>query len=146
MIVRALIGSSICLSLIATGISINSNGIIVSDTAQAAAESTAHKRHDAAPRRLIGTASWYGPGFNGKKMASGARFDRRRLTAAHRSLPLGTKARVTNLENGRSVEVTVTDRGPYVRGRIIDLSERAAQLIGIKEDGLARVAIELVNG
>ena len=93
-----------------------------------------------------GVASWYGRKFQGHRTASGERFDRRRLTAAHRSLPLGTRARVTNLENGRSVEVTVTDRGPYVRGRIIDLSERAAQLIGIKEDGLARVAIELVNG
>jgi rare lipoprotein A len=117
----------------------------VSDTVQAA-ESTARQRHEAAPRRLVGTASWYGPGFNGKRTASGERFDRRRLTAAHRSLPLGTKARVTNLENGRSVEVTVTDRGPYVRGRIIDLSERAAQVIGIKQDGLARVVIEPFNG
>jgi rare lipoprotein A len=91
----------------------------------------------------IGTASWYGGKFHGRLTASGTRFDKRRLTAAHRTLPLGTKARIVNLENGRSVEVTVTDRGPYVRGRIIDLSEKAAQLLGMEKSGLAAVSIEI---
>ncbi|HZS81371.1 MAG TPA: septal ring lytic transglycosylase RlpA family protein [Stellaceae bacterium] len=96
--------------------------------------------------RQIGTASWYGAKFHGRLTASGQRFDRRRLTAAHRTLPLGTRARIVNLANGRSVEVTVTDRGPYVRGRIIDLSEKAAQLLGMTKEGLAAVAIEVRNG
>src|SRR5262245_34652027 len=87
-------------------------------------------------------ASWYGRQHQGLKTASGERFDMRKMTAAHRTLPLGTKARVTNLETGSSVVVTINDRGPYVRDRIIDLSVRAAQLLGIKEDGIARVRIE----
>lgn len=98
--------------------------------------------HPAHHFHQVGTASWYGPGFQGRLTASGKRFDKRHLTAAHRSLPLGTKARITNLENGRSIEVTVTDRGPYIRGRVIDLSERAAKALGMKQDGLARVEIE----
>jgi rare lipoprotein A (peptidoglycan hydrolase) len=92
--------------------------------------------------RELGTASWYGAKFHGKKMASGKKFDRMRLTAAHPTLPLGTKARIINLENGRFVEVTVTDRGPYVRGRIIDLSERAAELLGMTKNGVAGVVVE----
>jgi rare lipoprotein A len=91
----------------------------------------------------IGTASWYGPGFAGKRTASGSRFNPRHLTAAHRSLPLGTKAHIVNLDNGLSVEVTVTDRGPYVGDRVIDLSERAAKALGMMESGLAHVAIEV---
>ena len=69
-----------------------------------------------------GTASWYGPGFHGKKTASGEIYDQTKLTAAHKTLPLGTKARVTNLDNGSAVEVEINDRGPFVDGRIIDLS------------------------
>ncbi len=92
--------------------------------------------------RELGTASWYGAKFHGKKMASGKKFDRMRLTAAHPTLPLGTKARIINLENGRFVEVTVTDRGPYIRGRIIDLSERAAELLGMTKNGVAGVVVE----
>ncbi|HEY0525770.1 MAG TPA: septal ring lytic transglycosylase RlpA family protein, partial [Stellaceae bacterium] len=87
----------------------------------------------------VGTASWYGPWHQGRKTASGERFDMNALTAAHPSLPLDTKARITNLENGRSVEVTVNDRGPYVRGRVIDLSKRAAEKLGMKKQGTATV-------
>ena len=78
----------------------------------------------------IGRASYYGPGFAGRKTASGAVFRPEELTAAHRSLPLGTQVRVTNLNNGQSVLVTINDRGPYIRGRHIDLSVAAARSSG----------------
>lgn len=94
---------------------------------------------DAAARQ-VGNASWYGPGFHGKRTASGQRFDQNRLTAAHRRLPLGTRARVTNLVNGRKVDVTINDRGPYVGGRIIDLSRAAARRLAI--GGVGRVKVE----
>ena len=97
------------------------------------------------PFSQVGLASWYGPHFNRKLTAEGERFDMNALTAAHRTLPLDSLVRVTNLENGRSVVVRINDRGPYARGRIIDLSARAARDLGMKEDGLARVRLELVN-
>ncbi len=87
-------------------------------------------------------ASWYGPGFMRKRTADGERFDANALTAAHRLLPLNSFARVTNLENGKSVIVRINDRGPYVPGRILDLSPRAARVLGMKKDGVARVQIE----
>jgi rare lipoprotein A len=89
-----------------------------------------------------GRASWYGPGFHGRTTASGERFDQNELTAAHRRLPLGTRVTVTNLENGRSVGVEINDRGPYVDGRVIDLSRAAARRLGMVEDGVVRVRIE----
>lgn len=97
-----------------------------------------------APSRYsaVGKASWYGTFHHGRKTASGEPFDKEALTAAHRSLPLDTRVRVTNLENGRSVEVVVNDRGPYVRGRLIDLSEAAARRLGFRSDGLTRVRVE----
>jgi rare lipoprotein A (peptidoglycan hydrolase) len=93
----------------------------------------------------IGTASWYGRRHRGKRTASGERFDEYAMTAAHPYLPLGSQVRVTNLQNGRSVTVRVNDRGPYVRGRIIDLSYAAARELGIAEEGLARVSITRVR-
>ncbi|HSF59973.1 MAG TPA: septal ring lytic transglycosylase RlpA family protein [Candidatus Binatia bacterium] len=93
---------------------------------------------------LSGTASWYGPGFHGKKTASGKIYDQHKLTAAHKTLPLGTKARVTNLENGSKVEVEINDRGPFIEGRIIDLSRAAAGVLGFVESGLAPVQVELI--
>jgi rare lipoprotein A len=92
--------------------------------------------------RQVGLASWYGPGFHGKRTASGERFDQNELTAAHRQLPLGTEVRVTNLENGRSIVVAVNDRGPDTKGRVIDLSKAAARRLGIIADGLAKVRLE----
>lgn len=92
-----------------------------------------------------GEASWYGPGFHGRKTASGERFNQHGLTAAHRKLPLGTKARVTNLDNGKSVEVKINDRGPYVRGRIIDLSKAAAERLGMKNAGTTPVRLEVTK-
>jgi rare lipoprotein A (peptidoglycan hydrolase) len=90
----------------------------------------------------VGTASWYGPGFQGHGTASGETFDQHALTAAHRTLPLGTEAKVTNLETGQSVQVTINDRGPYVQGRQLDLSQAAATQIGLTKQGLAKVKIE----
>lgn len=90
-----------------------------------------------------GKASWYGGGFHGKETASGTPFNQHALTAAHRSLPLGTEVLVTNMDNGKSITVTINDRGPYVRGRIIDLSRRAARDLGFVGDGLAKVAITM---
>jgi rare lipoprotein A len=95
--------------------------------------------------REVGRASWYGIEHHGKRTASGARFDMNALTAAHRSLPLGTMLRVKNLANGRSVVVRINDRGPYVGGRIIDLSMAAAGRLGLKEQGLGLVSLTVVS-
>lgn len=89
-----------------------------------------------------GVASWYGGFHHGRKTANGERFNMHGMTAAHRSVKLGTVLRVTNLENGRTTTVRINDRGPYVNGRVIDLSAAAAQDLGMKKDGLARVRIE----
>ena len=89
-----------------------------------------------------GEASWYGPGFHGRLTANGEIFDQNALTAAHPDLPLGLEVRVTNLENGRSVEVEVNDRGPYDGGRAIDLSRAAAERLDRIEAGTAPVRIE----
>lgn len=89
-----------------------------------------------------GEASFYGPGFHGRKTASGDVFNQNDLTAASRELPLGTTAEVTNLETGKSVEVTVNDRGPYAEGRVIDLSKKAAEKLDMVEDGVAPVRVE----
>jgi rare lipoprotein A (peptidoglycan hydrolase) len=90
----------------------------------------------------VGNASWYGPAFDGKETASGETFDQDELTAAHPTLPMGTKAVVTNLENGKSVKVKINDRGPYARGRSIDLSRAAARKIGMTKQGVTKVKIE----
>jgi rare lipoprotein A len=91
-----------------------------------------------------GIASWYGPGFYGHPTANGEIFDAESLTAAHRTLPLPVNVRVTNLENGESLVVRVNDRGPFAKGRIIDVSERAAKLLGIFGPGTARVRVTYV--
>lgn len=96
--------------------------------------------------RETGPASWYGPGFHGRETASGETFDQNRLTAAHRRLPLGSLITVTNLENGRSIRVAINDRGPYVRGRVLDLSKAAARRLGMVDDGVVRVRIEATRG
>jgi rare lipoprotein A len=102
----------------------------------------ANSRETSKKKIIRGQASWYGPGFHGKKTASGEIFDQGRLTAAHKTLPLGTKAKVTNLENGHSVEVEINDRGPYVGDRVIDLSRAAANALGFVDSGLTLVRIE----
>lgn len=92
-----------------------------------------------------GIASWYGPGFHGKRTANGEIFDQNELTAAHRTLQMPSLVRVTNLENGRSLIVRINDRGPFKRGRIIDLSKRSAELLGFKNNGTAKVKVEVLT-
>ncbi len=93
-----------------------------------------------------GIASWYGEQFHGRYTANGEIFDLNALTAAHRTLPMPAVVQVTNLENGRTIEVRVNDRGPYARGRIIDLSRRAAQLLGFEDKGTAKVRVKIDVG
>jgi expansin (peptidoglycan-binding protein) len=92
-----------------------------------------------------GEASWYGPQFHGEATASGEIFDMHNLTAAHRTLPLGSYVQVRNLDNGRTVVVKINDRGPYAKGRSIDLSYAAAERLGMVRDGEAPVEITLLE-
>ncbi|HEV2549612.1 MAG TPA: septal ring lytic transglycosylase RlpA family protein [Stellaceae bacterium] len=107
--------------------------------------------HTFAPRAYgpgyteTGVASWYGSDFHHKRTANGERFDMNGLTAAHQTLPFDSYVRVTNIASGRSVVVRINDRGPFVGDRIIDLSAHAARQLGMKEDGVARVRIDVVN-
>lgn len=91
-----------------------------------------------------GIASWYGPNFHAKMTANGETFDQNAVTAAHKTLPMPSVVRVTNLENGRSLVVRVNDRGPFVNGRIIDLSRRSAQLLGLEGAGTAKVRVQVL--
>lgn len=93
-----------------------------------------------------GIASWYGKQFHGKRTANGEVYNMNALTAAHKTLPMPIKVRVTNLENGRSLLLTVNDRGPFVAGRIIDVSRRGAQLLGFLKQGTAKVRVQFVAG
>ncbi|TVQ57397.1 MAG: septal ring lytic transglycosylase RlpA family protein [Spirulina sp. DLM2.Bin59] len=92
-----------------------------------------------------GIASWYGPGFHGRRSASGERFNQNAMTAAHRTLPFGTRVRVTNMRTGASVVVRINDRGPFTRGRVIDLSRAAAGAIGMIGSGVAPVKVEVIQ-
>lgn len=93
----------------------------------------------------VGIASWYGPGFHGRRTASGQIYDQNAMTAAHTTLPLGSRVRVTHLGNGRSVMLTVNDRGPFVAGRIIDVSRGAARQLGLIGPGTGRVRVQLAE-
>jgi rare lipoprotein A len=97
------------------------------------------------PAEATGKASWYGKAHHGQPTASGEIYDMHALTAAHRSLPLGTRVLVTNVQNGRSVEVRINDRGPFVRGRILDLSYAAALELGALADGAFRVKLRVLE-
>lgn len=92
-----------------------------------------------------GVASWYGPGCQGRQTANGETFDEHKLTAANRTLPLGSRVRVTNLRNGRSVVVRINDRGPWVYTRLIDLSKAAAERLGFRSYGLTPVKITVLR-
>jgi rare lipoprotein A len=93
----------------------------------------------------VGNASWYGHPHHGRRTASGEPYDMNRLTAAHRTLPLGTRVLVTNLDNGRSVEVRINDRGPFVAGRVIDLSRAAARRLGALGTGVIPVRLKIID-
>jgi rare lipoprotein A len=101
--------------------------------------------HEAGLRMQYGLASWYGDHEQGRPMACGEPFDEYAMVAAHRTLPLGTEVRVTNMRNGRSVVVRIMDRGPHVAGRAIDLSKAAAERLRFTHQGLAPVSIRVVN-
>jgi rare lipoprotein A len=92
-----------------------------------------------------GEASWYGEPYHGRRTSSGERYDMHRLTAAHPSLPFGTRVRVTNLDNGQAVEVRINDRGPFKRGRIVDVSYAAAQRLGSVGAGVIPVRLRVVG-
>src|SRR3974390_1945449 len=104
-----------------------------------------HPDKDAWKDEMEGIASWYGEDFNGRLTASGEVYDMYQMTAAHKTLPLGTVVRVHNQDNGKTVEVRINDRGPYVKGRIIDLSKTAGRAIGMRETGTASVKLEIVR-
>jgi rare lipoprotein A (peptidoglycan hydrolase) len=97
------------------------------------------------PSEEVGVASWYGHPYHGRKAANGAIYNMHKLTAAHRTLPFGTLVRVHNLANARTVEVVITDRGPFIDGRIIDLSLAAARILRFQRAGLAAVRLELLS-
>lgn len=90
----------------------------------------------------VGEASWYGPGFQGQETSNGETYNKNEMTAAHPSLPMGTEAKVTNLENGKKVKVRINDRGPFAGNRAIDLSSAAANKLDMKKDGTTEVKIE----
>ncbi len=96
-------------------------------------------------KTISGPASWYGDKFHGRRTANGERYDMNKLTAAHKTLPFGTKVRVTNSRNGKSVVVRINDRGPFVGNRVIDLSRGAAGAVGIIRSGVAPVTIEIIS-
>ena len=121
--------------------------LVATSLVAAPTASYAHGAHSPkhAHGAVIGIASWYGPGFDGHRTANGERYDMPGLTAAHKTLPFGTKVRVTNLQNGNSVIVRINDRGPYVGRRLIDLSKTAAIRIGLLSTGTARVTLDIVG-
>ncbi|OIN27978.1 septal ring lytic transglycosylase RlpA family protein [Vibrio barjaei] len=102
-------------------------------------------RSYAKSHELVGQASWYGNKYHGRRTASGERYNMRAYTAAHKTLPFGTIVRVTNTANGKTVDVKINDRGPFVKGRIIDLSRKSFEQIGEISKGIAPVKIEIID-
>lgn len=115
-----------------------------SKTALRHRQNKSFKRSNAPNMSMVGTASWYGHGFHNRKTASGKRFDQNALMAAHRTLPFGTLLKVTNLANNKSCIVEVTDRGPYAKHRIIDVSRGAARELGFADAGTTRVTLQVI--
>ncbi len=104
---------------------------------------SATKKSNAWEDEMEGLASWYGKDFNGHLTASGEVYDMYEMTAAHKTLPLQTVVKVHNLDNGKTITVRINDRGPYVKGRVIDLSRKAARALGMREEGTAKVKLEV---
>lgn len=105
---------------------------------------TSHDKKNKKPKKMTGMASWYGIQHHGKKTASGEIFDMNKLTCASKTIPLGKTIKVTNISNGDSVELRVTDRGPYAKGRILDVSYEAAKQLGMIKSGQAKISIEIL--
>lgn len=103
-------------------------------------------RKDMGQTTMVGTASWYGHGFHNRKTASGSRYDQEAYTGAHKTLPFGTVVRVTNLGNNKACLLTITDRGPFVKHRIIDVSRAAAHKLDFANQGTAQVRLEILSG
>lgn len=141
-VLRHGLAATAALLLLAAGSS--SNAQIAGEFDEAPAEPTANLEPDA-EHLGEGIASWYGRNFAGRRTASGERFDPGDLTAAHRSLPFGSMVRVTHRDSGRSVVVRINDRGPFTRGRVIDVSEEAARRIGLIGPGHGPVELELLT-
>ena len=99
----------------------------------------------AGPYYEVGIASWYGPGFQGNHTANGEIYDMNGISAAHKTLPFGTIVRVVDLDTGRNIVVRINDRGPFIEGRIIDLSRGAAEKLGIVDKGIAHVGLRIVH-
>lgn len=118
--------------------------VVVAALAIAACSCATTQPRVTGPPHEIGAASYYAHEFDGRRTASGERFDMQELTAAHRTLPFGTRVRVTNLNNGRSVVVRINDRGPFKKGRILDVSYAAAQQLRMIGPGTARVQLDLL--
>ncbi|MGE0871225.1 MAG: septal ring lytic transglycosylase RlpA family protein [Kofleriaceae bacterium] len=119
--------------------------LLVIATAVAACAARQSREPATAARVQVGMASWYGGELHGNPTASGERFNKNAMTAAHRTLRMGTRVRVTSLKNGRNVIVRINDRGPFTKGRIIDLSEAAARRLGMIEAGVVRVRVEVIQ-
>ena len=134
--------SIVCLALTITGLSTMPRPAFASDAADA---SVADKAAPKAERKQRGNASFYSKHLSGRKTASGERYEPKALTAAHRTLPLGTQVKVVNPKNDKSVVVTVNDRGPVPKNRVIDLSGAAADELGMKKSGVTRVETEVVG-
>ncbi|MBT3728485.1 MAG: septal ring lytic transglycosylase RlpA family protein [Candidatus Marinimicrobia bacterium] len=124
-----------CGPSIAYGDYVNSNGM-------SRKQIEAIKNH---PRVQVGIASYYGSKFHKKRTANGEIFNMYKISAAHKTLPLGTKVRVINLKNGKSLTMKINDRGPFAKGRIIDLSYKAAQKLGFVNQGTTKVRIEVIR-
>lgn len=143
------LGAALLLAANMTAAPVPDHPQVLSKTPSKAAKSVKPKGKAKAPKLeekpyQVGVASWYGKQFHGRTTASGEDFDMFELTAAHRQLPLGTYVKVTNLRNGKSVVVRVNDRGPYVAGRIMDLSYSAARMLSFR-DGVERVRLDVVK-
>jgi rare lipoprotein A len=134
----------IWLALAAPGVAAEGQGSTVPPGAEGPAETAPPDGDGGTPViQERGDASYYANKFQGRKTADGERFNQNKLTAASKTLPLGVKAKVTNEENGRTVEVEINDRGPYVDGRVIDLSKKAAKKLDIEKQGVAPVTVEV---
>jgi len=138
-------GAAILVSIVSLGAASGPNNSKISKDLIAKNEAPVVEKKAPIKQHEVGTASWYGSDFDGKPTASGEPYDMYDLTAAHPTLPLGTNVRVTNLRNGKALIVRINDRGPYVPGRIIDLSYGAAQVLDVQDRGLQRVRIDVIK-